>query len=116
MVRKAVLDVNAPQPIGISPDQRCRIDARPAQMPGVRPEAEQVGPEFIEQPSDLVLGLKDTADMGMVQCPETFAPQYVADDSAVLDGERKPALVESGTDRWVAHAFRQRHRGHHRPV
>src|SRR5215211_1685584 len=116
MVREAVLDVNTPQPVGIPPDERCRIDARPTQMAGVRPEAEQAGPEFIEQPSDLVLGLKDTADMGVVQRPEAFVPQHFADDSAVLDGERKPVLVEPGTDRWVAHPFRQRHRGHHRPV
>jgi hypothetical protein len=75
-------------------------------MPRVGPEADQAGPELVEQPRDLVLGLKDTADMGMVQRPEAFEPQHFANDSAVLDGERKSVLVEPSTDRGVVHPFR----------
>ena len=40
-----------------------RLDARPAQVPGVRPEADDVRAKVVEQPDDLAFGLEHAADV-----------------------------------------------------
>jgi len=62
-IGEAVLDVDAAHPVGVAADERRRFDAGPAQVPGVRPETDDVRSEVVEQPDDLRLGLENAADV-----------------------------------------------------
>jgi hypothetical protein len=116
VVGETVFDVDAADSVGVAADKSGRVDAGPAQVPGIRAKADHVGTEGVEQLNDLRLGLEDSADLGVVQRPQGLALENVTDDAAVLDGEREPVLVEVRTNGRLDHSGGNRHRRDHRPI
>jgi hypothetical protein len=98
---EGVLEVHPDDAVGVVPQHRGHVHARPRHVPGVRPEGEQVRADAVQHRAQLVLGLHPAADVRVQGGGDPLVAHRRAAQGDALDDDLEPVRVEAVAHRGV---------------